>query len=614
MSSFLAPSPKPKTATTMLVPACRAWAWRAKGAALRFPRDRYGGVAVAAVVVDPVGPVGALLPGCRVRAVGAVLTLRPFASLAVLVVLVSAGLLLTGAAELVESRAARSRWSLVAGLAWVVAGVAVVVWPGITVGALAVVVGLALVVGGLARVVGGLRGTRDERLAAVLAGAASVVLGILALSWPDVTVLVVAVVFGIRIVLFGITQVLTGLRGRRRPPGAEPAAGAARPGWCRWLATLGAVAALVVALALLAVSVALQSDAPRPDDFYTAPGELPAEPGQLLRSESFTRALPVGAEAWRILYTTTGEDGDQVTASALVVAPVERTSEALPVVAWAHGTTGVARGCAPSVLDNSFEAGATPALDQVADNGWVMVAADYVGLGSEGEHAYLVGPPAGRAVLDAVRAARQLDDVVLGDRTVVWGHSQGGHSALWSGILAPDYGPDVGVVGVAAMAPASDLPGLVSNLDVVPGGAIFASYVMEGYADTYDDVRYDDYVRPSARILIRELAGRCLAEKSTLVSVIETLVAGGPLFVESPTSGAFGERLDENVPTGPIAAPLLLAQGEDDQLVLPAAQVAYVEERCAAHGNVDFRTYPGRDHVPLVEDDSPLIPDLLTWT
>jgi hypothetical protein len=36
-------------------------------------------------------------------------------------------------------------------------------------------------------------------------------------------------------------------------------------------------------------------------------------------------------------------------------------------------------------------------------------------------------------------------------------------SALWTGILAPEYGQDVGVVGVVAMAPASDLPGLVAN-------------------------------------------------------------------------------------------------------------------------------------------------------
>jgi hypothetical protein len=29
---------------------------------------------------------------------------------------------------------------------------------------------------------------------------------------------------------------------------------------------------------------------------------------------------------------------------------------------------------------------------------------------------------------------------------------------------------------------------------------------------------------------------------------------------------------------------------------------------------VDYRTYAGRDHVPLVEPDSPAVTDLLQWT
>jgi uncharacterized membrane protein HdeD (DUF308 family)/alpha-beta hydrolase superfamily lysophospholipase len=557
---------------------------------------------------------GLLVLGVLCVLLGAVLTLRPFASLAVLVLLVAAGLLLTGVTDLLRWRSTRDRSSLLSGVLWLVAGIAVLAWPGLTVRTLAVVLGVALVLGGVVRIAAGLRGTRGERVAAVLLGAAAVVLGVLALAWPDVTVFVVAVVFGVRLVLYGLAQVAVAVRGRGHPGAEESPRAERRTWWRRWLATVGAAAALLVALALLAVSVTLHRDTPVPDAFYDAPADLPDQPGRLLRAEPFTRALPDGAQAWRILHTTTGADGDQVTASAIVVAPANRSTGDLPVVAWAHGTTGVARGCAPSVLEDPFEAGATPALDRVVDNGWVMVATDYVGLGSEGEHAYLVGPPAGRAVLDAVRAARQLDDVSLGERTVVWGHSQGGHSALWAGALAPDYAPDAGVVGVAAMAPASNLPGLVANLDEVPGGALFASYVMEGYAVAYDDVRYQDYVRPSARVLVRELAARCLAEKSVAVSIVESLLLDRPVFTQSPTSGRFGDRLEANVPAAPIEAPLLLAQGEADQLVLPAAQADYVAQRCAAYGDVDYRTYAGRDHVPLVEDDSPLIPELLEWT
>ncbi len=57
-----------------------------------------------------------------------------------------------------------------------------------------------------------------------------------------------------------------------------------------------------------------------------------------------------------------------------------------PVIAWAHGTTGIARDCAPSVFPNPFEAGSFYALDDVIANGWVLVATDYVGLGTPGPH------------------------------------------------------------------------------------------------------------------------------------------------------------------------------------------------------------------------------------
>ena len=102
-------------------------------------------------------------------------------------------------------------------------------------------------------------------------------------------------------------------------------------------------------------------------------------------------------------------------------------------------------------------------------------------------------------MLDSVRAARQVEGVDLSDRAVVWGHSQGGHAALWAGTLADDYAPDAGVVGVAAIAPAGNLTRLTTNLDDVTGGSIFASYVLAGYARTYDDVRLRDYVRAPAR-------------------------------------------------------------------------------------------------------------------
>ncbi|HLV89636.1 MAG TPA: lipase family protein, partial [Acidimicrobiia bacterium] len=130
----------------------------------------------------------------------------------------------------------------------------------------------------------------------------------------------------------------------------------------------------------------------------------------------------------------------------------------------------------PSVLEGTFSTGAFFSVEEVVEEGWVLVATDYVGLGTAGPHPYLIGQGEARSVLDAVRAARQMPELDLAERTVVWGHSQGGHAALWTGAIGPSYAPEVDLIGVAALAPASNLVALVDNLGNVTGGSIFAAY------------------------------------------------------------------------------------------------------------------------------------------
>ncbi len=557
--------------------------------------------------------IGVLL-GVGCAALGIVLLTRPFDSLSVLVAVVAVGAFLIGVGVFAEGRGEPRRWpDVAAGLLWISLGVVVMVWPDITVRSLALVVGVALIVGGLLDVVAGLRGSTDERWAAVLSGLASAIFGVLAIGWPSVTLLVIAVVFGFRLVLFGVRTAwssFTGRDGRARQAHDRREIGRVR----RFGHILGAAVALMLALGLAGLSAQLNRAAPVVDAFYDTPDELPDRPGELLDVEVFTRAIPEGARAWRIQYTTTQFDGEPAVASALVVAPMAPTADPLPAIALAHGTTGVDRTCAPSLLPDPFAAGAFFALDRVIDEGWALVATDYIGLGTEGGHPYLVGEPAGRSVLDSVRAARALDDIRLADETVVWGHSQGGGAALWTGGLASTYAPDVGVIGVAALAPASDLIGLADNLNVVTAGSIFASYLLQGYASTYDDIDIDDYVRSTARVAFDATVGRCLAEPAALLSVIGSIALGEQMFSNELASGPLLDRLVENVPTLPIDAPLLIAQGEADQLVVVDVQAAFVESRCSDGQPIDFRTYPGLDHVPLVEADSPLIPELFDWT
>src|SRR5690606_16207382 len=190
-------------------------------------------------------------------------------------------------------------------------------------------------------------------------------------------------------------------------------------------------------------------------------------------------------------------------------------------------------GCAPSLLEEPFVAGGMPirAYEEALDAGWAIVATDYTGLGTGGDHPYLIGQGEGRSVLDAIRAARALEQASLGDDTVLWGHSQGGHAALWAGGIAGTYAPELDLAGVAAMAPASDLPEFLSAVSQSLVGGVFGSFVLAAYEAEYPDVHACDYVRPGARIALEEMSRRCLTDPATLVSVATTLSSYHPVWI-----------------------------------------------------------------------------------
>jgi uncharacterized membrane protein HdeD (DUF308 family) len=551
-----------------------------------------------------------LLLGATSAVVGVVLTLRPFTSLAALVLFVAGAFVATGVSELVAARDAASPALAVAvGLGWIAAGVVVVVWAGSTIHALAIVVGISMLLGGLTRVTAAIRGRVDDRLIAALTGAASVIFGLLALSWPDKTVLILALLVGPSTLIFGLGQLLAVGRELLGRDAAVP-----RRRQPRWLRASGAVAAVIFALMLVAASAAVHHSAASPDAFYTPPSTVPPRPGVLLRSERFTSGIPKQWQAWRILYTTTLDENTPAVASGLVIASDHLPAGPRPVIAWAHGTTGVATQCAPTLLPSRWNADVVPGIDQVLGRGWVIVATDYPGLGTPGPHPYLIGQGAARSMLDSVRAARQLPQLSLQHATVIWGHSQGGHAALWAGILAPTYAPDVNVVGVAALAPASDLKALVEAVKDTLEGRVLGAYILTAYSEIYPDVSFDHYVRPAARVLVRETANRCLDIPEAIPSVVSAVLSRQPIYATDPLGGALGRRLAQNTPTRSINVPLLIAQGLNDHLVRPSVQRSYVNRLCHSGQSVEYRTYWGRDHLSLLWPSSSLIPYLLVWT
>ena len=162
-----------------------------------------------------------------------------------------------------------------------------------------------------------------------------------------------------------------------------------------------------------------------PDAFYDPPSDMPHQPGALLRSEPLKDViLPAGIRGWRILYATTVDDSTPATAVATVFAPTDPPAGPRPVIAWEHATTGLLQKCMPSLL--SAPTKGIPERDRIVMAGWVVVATDYSFAEKGGPHPYLIGEGEARATLDSVRAARQMSELTLDKRMVVWGYSQGG--------------------------------------------------------------------------------------------------------------------------------------------------------------------------------------------
>ena len=535
--------------------------------------------------------------------IGVLLVTRPFTSVALFLAVLTVGLTVVALIEVTRAlRSHRHRaWRIIlASVSLLIAGVLFIA-PAMGTHWVIVALGLLLAASGTRKVLRAI-GTRKDRATTLLWGATELIFGALVLAWPDVTLLVAGTFFGAWIAVRGVRFVLAAVR---RTPRESVHARA------RWAEPVLACVAFITAVSM-AFGGATLAGKPIPDDFTVAPDDVPDAPGQLIRAEPFTRAVPSGADAWRILYTTTRGDGTPAVSSGLVVIPDGHDQP--PVIGWAHGTTGVSVGCAPSLLPDPFAAGGMPNFEHALDEGWAVVATDYVGLGADAPHEYLVGESAARGTLDALRAARTLEGVELAESTVVWGHSQGGAAALWTGGAAERYAPELTLEGVVAMAPAANLPSMIDSLADKPAGAFVGPFVITGFAAAYDDVDVSDYVRPEAGLLVSEMAKRCWVDRDAMVSLAEAGTLGQPIWSQNPADGPLGTRLQENIPTETIEAPLLVAQGETDTLVLPSAQKKYVQSRCADGQPVDYRTYAGRDHMGIVSAGSPLLGELMDWT
>lgn len=288
---------------------------------------------------------------------------------------------------------------------------------------------------------------------------------------------------------------------------------------------------------------------------------------------------PGGATSWVIVYCSEDRDGGLIEVSGTVTVPDGDAPEGgWPVVAFAHGTSGLGDQCAPSSQGTQR----IPFIDKWIDAGYAVAASDYAGLGTDGLPEYLIGDSEARGVLDSVRAAGNFADANVGEQIVVVGYSQGGHAALWTGELAGSYAPELNIVGVAALAPPTDLVALLRDTLGDRDSFAAAAQIIASYAQYYD-------IDASGLLTDR---GTAVVDESMEACAGQVQAQGAEQqFLTEPLIEAanWADLLTENsVGQAPIEAPVLIVQGGRDGTVPADVTRSALPQMCEQSDDLQY--------------------------
>jgi pimeloyl-ACP methyl ester carboxylesterase len=344
-----------------------------------------------------------------------------------------------------------------------------------------------------------------------------------------------------------------------------------------------------------------------PTSFYSDPVSLAGtRPGDLLRQEAFAGYSVVeGMKAVRILYhSLDGGRGDVVTSAVVLVPPGPTPEGGWPVIAWAHGTSGVARPCAPSLMKDLYYG--SPILTDMLMGGFAVVATDYRGLGTAGPTQYGGKQAQAFDVIYAIPAARAAVPE-LGRRWVADGHSQGGFTT-WGVAELESQLQDDGYLGAISVAGAFQVDELMQTLNQGEG-AFYLAYIAAGIQGRFPAFRPED-----------------LLSHAPMQSYSEVTTQGcwyyaHALYKDIPRGTTLKEGWQDNVLVKKwvkennegvirINKPLLVLAGEADKTI-PIEGVRRIVQRAYRAGSaLTFRSYPGLDHSPVMVES---IPFQLQW-
>lgn len=326
-------------------------------------------------------------------------------------------------------------------------------------------------------------------------------------------------------------------------------------------------------------------------------------PGKILSSKpssfQYTPGVPTPTKAWKITYRSTTADGRPNTVSGTVIVPDDGKTSPRPLITYAVGTVGLGDKCAPSA---GFPGGTTaeaPLVNAALVRGYAVVVTDYEGLGTPGDHTYMVARAQGSAVLDAARAAQRHPGaakygVSAGAPVGIMGYSQGGGASAKAAEMAATYAPELKVKGTASGGVPADLAKVAESLEGGDSaGYLLMSAVGQNAADP--SLALNKYLTKEGRRLAKVVRNECVGTvlEAGRGKTIEDVTTSNPL--DRPQwQKAIAKQL---IGTKRPSAPTFVYHGDADETIPYAVGQKLRADWCAKGNAVEWRSFAGQSHV-----------------
>lgn len=351
-------------------------------------------------------------------------------------------------------------------------------------------------------------------------------------------------------------------------------------------------------------------------DFYNPGGPAPAQAGVLIRSEPQPEGtgLDEASQSIRILYSSVDGLGDAKTPVAvsgtLFLPKGEAPAGGFPLIAWAHGTVGIADVCAPS--NNKRSDRDTKYLNHWLSQGYAVVASDYQGLGTPGGHPYLATRPEAYSVLDSIRAVQGNPDFKVSKSVVLVGQSQGGGGAFATAAEAEGYAPDIDIRGTVATGTpyfTNDTAPAVRDPNAVSGVFAYSLYIMYLAEQADPSFKIADYITDKAKPVIETTRTKCLMDAWNQIE--EEGLNQANSFSKDPTPALVKYYPLMAYSTLKVKGPVFMGTGGKDKDVPPPGQERLFKDACAAGSVIEHHVYPDLDHSGTVNgslaDSTPFV-------